>query len=291
MPMSEPNPYDTRGDIYARFGRLDEAIASYKMAVEIKPDYGSYKLGCMYAYKGDFEQAESECRRALKSSDAGVRRTGRNRSIDLLVYRGRYTEALEAFESGGYTERMEGVTPRGPEAIWRLSLKARILRYVDTVATATTEIVNEVERWQPTTFWECYHACRCMLELGRVEAAHVASARGDYDNAIASNDTLWNRAAWVARDFWPQFIEACFNAKRWDDVVRVGERALMSYPVRRIRDARIHYYLGVAYQEVGRNDEAIEQLEKLLTIWEGADPGLEGLEDARERLTSLKASG
>jgi serine/threonine protein kinase/tetratricopeptide (TPR) repeat protein len=322
LEPDEPNPYDTQGDIYARFGRLDEAMASYQKAVEINPSHGDYgsvrKLGLMHAYEGDFEQAEFEYRRVRKSSDAVVRSWGRDCEIELLAYRGRYAEALEAFEAGEKIKRLEGVTYLGPEAIWRLSIKARLLKYADKEGAKTTEIVDQVKRWQPKTFWECYHACRTMLELGRVEeadryiealrsnmdnfgadekmrfdivAARSAFARGNYEDAIVAYDSVSSRAGWRVRGFWGQFVEACYKSGRWEDVARVGEQALKIYPVRRIRDARIHYYLGVAYQEIGRNDEAIGQFEKLLLIWEDADPGLEGLDHAGERLARLKQGG
>ena len=49
-----------------------------------------------------------------------------------------------------------------------------------------------------------------------------------------------------------------------------------------------YYYLGQAYEAAGRYDEAIEQYETFLDIWKDADPGIESVEDAKERLTRLK---
>ncbi|MFH2035680.1 MAG: CsgG/HfaB family protein, partial [Candidatus Zixiibacteriota bacterium] len=37
----EPNPYDSRGDIYYRSANLEKAMESYEMALEIKPDFES----------------------------------------------------------------------------------------------------------------------------------------------------------------------------------------------------------------------------------------------------------
>jgi tetratricopeptide (TPR) repeat protein len=320
----EPSPYKVRGDLDARFGRLDEAIASYKKAIEIKPDFYSSvsKLGDMYANNGDFAKAQGEYRRILESPDARTRRMGRTKLIGLLEQRGRYTEALDAFEAGEEVERIEGLADAVQIEMWRLVLKARIVRYVTGKgsASARSEIVHYLKQRDPATFWEWIFACETMIELGMAEEAsgyleplrvqadnlppyerllydveegRVASARGEYDTAIATYDTLWSRVATDAHPttragFQLWLAEACFKAKRWNDVIRVVERRLNGYPYEGIRDARFHYYLGVAYQEVSRNDEAIEQLETLLAIWEDADPGLEGLVDAQNRLDILK---
>jgi tetratricopeptide (TPR) repeat protein len=52
---------------------------------------------------------------------------------------------------------------------------------------------------------------------------------------------------------------------------------------------KAHYYLGVAYENSGWVDKAIEQYETFLDIWKNADEGLESVEDAKERLARLKA--
>src|SRR5206468_1465843 len=49
----DPNPFDTRGDVLFTAGRNDEAVAAYRKALELKPDftdYGEYlKLAIVYA--------------------------------------------------------------------------------------------------------------------------------------------------------------------------------------------------------------------------------------------------
>ena len=49
----EPNPYDTRGDLYARNGQVELAIASYRKALAIKPDFISgSKLAALFVQIG-----------------------------------------------------------------------------------------------------------------------------------------------------------------------------------------------------------------------------------------------
>ncbi len=63
---SDPNPHDSRGDILYLASRDDEAIASYRKAIEIKPDFNDYadylKLAIVYAdqKKRDMSEAAFE---------------------------------------------------------------------------------------------------------------------------------------------------------------------------------------------------------------------------------------
>jgi tetratricopeptide (TPR) repeat protein len=49
-----------------------------------------------------------------------------------------------------------------------------------------------------------------------------------------------------------------------------------------------HYQLGKIYEQQGNTAKAIENYEKFLDLWKDADPGIAEVEDARERLSSLK---
>ena len=52
-----------------------------------------------------------------------------------------------------------------------------------------------------------------------------------------------------------------------------------------------YYNLGVAYQESGRPEKAAEQFQTFLEIWKDADPDIESVRDARQRLAQLKVAG
>jgi tetratricopeptide (TPR) repeat protein len=56
---TDANPHDSMGEVYFTMGRLDEAIAKYKEAVQIKPDFYSSlrSLSYLYALKEDYSQA------------------------------------------------------------------------------------------------------------------------------------------------------------------------------------------------------------------------------------------
>jgi eukaryotic-like serine/threonine-protein kinase len=59
----DPNPVDTRADIFFWFGRDDEALAAYRKVLELKPDFQSFeeyvKLAVVYADQGKYALAEA----------------------------------------------------------------------------------------------------------------------------------------------------------------------------------------------------------------------------------------
>jgi len=56
MP-EDPNPLDSIGELYFHMGRLEDSIAKYKEALEIKPDFGSHlPLAYLFALKEDYSE-------------------------------------------------------------------------------------------------------------------------------------------------------------------------------------------------------------------------------------------
>jgi len=51
-----------------------------------------------------------------------------------------------------------------------------------------------------------------------------------------------------------------------------------------------HYLLGTAYEESGWTSKAVEQYQQFLDILKDADPGIEVIDEAEERLARLKVA-
>jgi TolA-binding protein len=55
-----------------------------------------------------------------------------------------------------------------------------------------------------------------------------------------------------------------------------------------IAAVKAHYWLGVAYQQQGKTDQAIKEYETFLDFWKNADFKSPEMQDARTRLAKLK---
>ncbi|UCB52849.1 MAG: protein kinase, partial [Candidatus Zixiibacteriota bacterium] len=105
----EANPYDSRGDLYAWNGRINQAIESYRKALDKKPDFSASlaKLGHMYLFKREYAKAES-CYKALSSSaDKDIRSGGRTYLANIPAHQGKLTQALEVLDDGIAADRMQ----------------------------------------------------------------------------------------------------------------------------------------------------------------------------------------
>lgn len=71
-----------RGNALDDLGRLEEAIASYDKALEIKPDFhkAGYNKACYYALQGDIEQALENLQNAINLSPDKYREMARTDS-------------------------------------------------------------------------------------------------------------------------------------------------------------------------------------------------------------------
>lgn len=59
LAPAEPNPYDSKGDVYHLLGETDSAIVWWKMALKFRSDFASsLKLGYQYIFRDDFAGAE-----------------------------------------------------------------------------------------------------------------------------------------------------------------------------------------------------------------------------------------
>ncbi len=327
LAPDEANPYDSRGDLLARNGRLDEAIQSYRKAIEIKPDfyYSVEKLGHMYLYKRDYDKA-AEYYSVLSSAGSPVwRAKGRECIAFIFMHQGKLDEALEVLDAGITADKME----RGGKAATagKFFHKSMIYMEKDEIGKAVEEYEHgmRVEAEQQPDNAGTGHGMYCYLLAlaGRDDEAEAEYERlqdelegkGDmYDPkrlmAMALKEYAAGNAG-AAADLAMQAFEtipgslrtADFAAKyflglmlldagRLSDAVRVFEGMLASYDEMRaslpIWSVKCNFHLARAYEMSGWNDRAAEQYAKFLDIWENADPDIPSVDEARRRLADLE---
>lgn len=236
--------------------------------------------------------------------------------MELLAYTGEIDRALRENEAAISVDRMDGLDFWQAE-VNRLRVAAILLAELGETEAALENLTASYARGNAAGMGSLAR----LLLLARIGARDVAqqywrqfNARAAEEGGIPSEWNGWLNAAkghyeamngnhaeateyleHATSHWWNRFALArsYFELKRWDDVVRVLEPVSTDYRGDQLSDpvgaARVHYHLGVAYHELGRDEEAIQQLEKFLSTWENADPRLDGPADARRRLVALRS--
>ncbi len=97
----DANPVDSMGELYFRMGKLDDAIAKYREALELKPDfyYAYWEIAYVSALKEDYDEALKWIELFLKKAPSpGTRGEGLQWKAFYQYWTGRLDEALVALQ-------------------------------------------------------------------------------------------------------------------------------------------------------------------------------------------------
>jgi tetratricopeptide (TPR) repeat protein len=316
----EANPYDSRGDIYAEMGDFDKAIDFYLIAVNIKHrfNYTYSKLGVMYQLVRDFDKAWYwDSTGWANEHDSPF---PADYAANMLAAQGKFDKAIETLDTG-LIQVLNGVMEHlsVPEIIQtkalilaekdpRLAVRemeenlsltdslsnsqktdyyclmSRLLAQAGSFPRADS-ILKELETRLDTTISDQY---QYYLTAGFIELQ-----RRRYDTAIA--DLCHAGKLLSAKDdFDSRYLLAVayIETGRFNDAALELDRQLKSQNFRRIMvpiwNAKMHYYLGRAYEGMKKYQLAAEQYKYFLDIWKNADWKIKEIDDARSRLANLR---
>jgi len=327
LAPDEPNPYDTRGNILARHDRLDEAIASYEQAIAIKRDFANYaslsSLGRMHIYKGKYEQAREIYLEIVQRGSLATRSMARTDLALLSLYRGKVHEAYELLNDGITADRMEDATAgsRGNRDAKHYT-KCIIAREWGNPDEALAEMRQAIEirkQWRPNDRYAYRYFLAQELALNNefAEAEQVAAElKLTLEELGTSLSAYWYAVGCIhlARDEIDQAVVALEKAREDNNAFYVGYTLALAYMendqpqkaakelsgqhqryscwriIHGLWEGKSHYYLGLAYEQMGQNDLAIAEYETLLTIWSEADEDLAVLTETKNRLARLKTT-
>ena len=324
LAPDEANPYDSRGDLYSYNGKPEEAIKSYRQASQKNPGFSSDKLGYMYLYAGQYEQAESTFQSLTRSTDGAVRAEGRYLIPLVTAYQGQFRRALTGIDQAIAADRKEGYEERWytTKLQWKATMLATLGQVEDGISIQS-DASQVIRRNEPNNVMYGRSGLVVLnAQAGRAAKAHEIledlqhdlTAMGDipasvtsqmeftkgflayyerrYDDAIASFEATIKSQRNVRSAFY--LAQACLQRGRQDKAVVELERALTHMDLSRANQPYegicCIYLLGRAYEQSGWKDKAAQQYRIFLDLWKNADPGIKEIDDARERLAKLQSS-
>lgn len=322
LAPDEPNPYDSRGDIYGKNGKIDLAMESFHKALEIDPKFlhSIWKLGHLHCMKLEYVQAESLFTIIATDADADSRTMGRLYLQYNTVHQGKFAQALANLDRAIAADYADGeITLYTGHKHF---IKARIYAELGDFERAKAEFPKHMEilhqLYPNSRTHERHHYAQLLAESGDLAAAEetAQSLKADLEARGYELDYYWYASGCIAlargnpemavkhfekitaahRDFPERFMlaRAYQSAGQLSEAVEEFEPLLEFFTIhsvfRNIWDVKVHYYLGLAYEKSNWYDKAIEQYKTFLNIWQNADPGIEAVEDARTRLARLQAN-
>ncbi len=322
LAPDEPNPLDSRGDIYSRNGHLQSGIDSYAAALEVKPDFWAslFKFGRNHLFLGNHEVADSCFSELVTCSHPIWRANGRAARAYVPLCEGRFDDAIALIDQAIETTRAED---NGAEHALFPLLKAIAYEDKGDLPRALAEIDESIrlrdDQFVNDRVYNRHLQAQLLAQTGKVALAEQV-VEDLIGNSRSANDTL---------RYWYAVASVEYANGNLDDALRAFEEAAADtvYPytpangrlaalylevgrpadaIDELRDllerdftqtrlyygswtARAHYLMGMAHEQLGRAESAIEEYRLFLDLWKNADTGVVEVEDARARLTRLTA--
>ena len=320
LAPNEANPYDTRGEIYAKNGMIEKAIESYRMALEKKPDFENsiWMLGELNLFNGQYEAADSMFHRLSLHSASGFQQSARLALSYGPMRRGKYKDALNIIDDAIAANRLDKVT--GYKKGVAYLVKTFLYLELDDKAAARAQIAEYMsihlkEFPKQVPCYRCFETqvlARCglideaeqsaaglknTLDSGNITLEYywyalgtIAMARHDYNKAVEYFET----AAKDIPEYFAQFMlaearmKAGLYAQAADDFMRLQKsvnvwRALLSP-----WDIRSLYYAGICFDKIGDREKASTYFRVYLDALKNADNDSPEMIDARQILESYK---
>lgn len=255
LAPDEPNPYDSRADLYAYNGDVDQAANSYTKALEKKTDFfpSMVKLGHMEVFRDNFDSAIEYYDKVSSEGDEDFSRWARTCAAYVPLYRGDFGSTLQGLNDEISRDRSDGYG--GDAYIGKLFARAYLYANLGDVAQAreaAEEYRDEYRRLRPNDdeWWRLNYGF-LMYHCDDTEMAD--EMLGAF---VTSIDTM-NEARMMGYATLKGLIE--MNRGNADAACSYLERAN-----RTIKIFSRQHWLGRAYLEAGRPEEAVEVFDDLL---------------------------
>ncbi len=324
LAPNEPNPYDSRGDIYNEKGDLRSAVSWYLKAVEVKPDFwlSIKKAGETLYELEQWDSAWLVTQRMLESPNIWWRSQAREMPGNILLARGDFRGALSAIRDGIGGDRVDGhirgllekygltamaVDRLGGDGltIFQDSLlihanDTNIMDFTPAVYASSylmyqdgkiDELVQFSREWTPRIYaalWDTTRNGYYIID------AFTEAARGNYDSALVLMRKQNTQRA--LQGFHSRYAHGriALDAKAYDEAIEMFQQAYSRRSASSLATwwSDISYYMGLALEANGRETEAVSFYRDFVDRMDLADPDqVAEVADARRRLARLESAG
>lgn len=286
------------------------------------------RLGHLYRFKGKYGKADSIYQLLVSHPEQSVRRRGKQNLVDLLCYQGCFQKALQMADAFYVTDSLESGPVawqfvRLQYAIYshlgeESAAIEKVLQCMDMLKTYPEQVAGQVAPVLRKLQLAYAHKLDLVGDHNKADSilaemdiylrenpdpvelqvylfacGVIEFHRGNFDRALEYAESLYLPKQ---RQLFTTLIMIgrCYmEAGKLGEAVTLFEKAMNQYDENRalspMEAIKAHYHLGLAYEQSGWHDKAIEQYETFLDIWKNADSGIVQIDDAKERLASLKS--
>lgn len=313
---SEPNVWDTRGDVLFAFGRDEEAAAVYRHVLELDPDLNGgapwVKLVAVYADQGNYDLATEELNRYKKQATSISLLQVPAFQAQLLQAKGMPEQALplianlvpallkagqasDAFGAlGGYATLAfllgqeqaalafirQQKLPNKQEQLWVSSLEA--IAGNEAGAEAALQEYAQANPEVPARVIEGnrdWNTAQLLLRRADREAAGRLLPK-----LKVNSDPL----ATLTRGRIRLLVNDHAGAERDFKTAIAWLRLYTMYPQMPLIEQLSHFYLGQLYEQTGKREDAIREYQKFLTPFAKSTSRLPQIAEARAALKRLQ---